>query len=519
MNRSGRKRTAILGDLKRLIAPLDVLYTVGSLIYKRSLRYTVVTAGIALVGMMAGKVGLPGFTVRQAIVLPLMIGGLSLIVGTLLKVVPSLIASRLLTVAQGSDLNLMEDYRKSQADEHLNALWDRLYLHEARLRLAGGAAADADAEDILRPGETETEALARAKSDFFQRAGLALASHLPQIQQMHRFGLDLRYLEDWRDGAYLDRSDTKLIEQFNGNATLLSARAQARMNRPAMAMLFNPRRVAQRFWFLFITRMIAIQVASAVQRLNRAHGTDLFNAQVLLWPGTEDSTWLADLPGARENVLAERTRAVRRVFGEDLEAARDVLDRMLTCCFAVSTELRMRYDPDYCDGAIGYDVLGDLQREGRNRRDFQRAGAFVRRAVEDLESLREFLGDHRPELLDAPRGRDLRAARIALHVDRDGLRRALRRHRRGEVPAEDVTRRIDYALADRDRLTRCLIATRMHHELTRLNRQGYWHLVKTLGYSEEAEAGSQEPGARSREPGASSQEPVASSRGPVASSQ
>jgi hypothetical protein len=485
MNGNGRKRTAIVRDLTRLIAPLDVLYTIGNLIYKRSLRYTMLTAGIGLLGIMAKGLGLPGFTVRQAIMLPLMIGGLSLVCGTLLKVVPSLISSRLLTVAQASDLNLMEDYRKSQVDEHLRALWKRIFQHECRMRMAD----ESPGECGIRPGETGTEAIARARESFFARAKKALISHLPQIQQMHMVGLDLRYLEDWRDGAYLDRSDTKLIEQFDGNATLVAARRAAGMTGLGATMLFRPRRMAQRFWFLFVTRMVAIQVASGVQRLNRQFDTTLFNSQVLLWPGTEDSEWLARHEGAREAVLQRRQRVIRRAFGADFITARDVLDRMLYCCFAASTELRMRYDPDYCDGRVGYDVLGDLETEGRNRRDLQRARAFVREAAAGLERLTAYLQAARPELLSGEDAEALRSVRIAFHTDHDGLKRLLNARgagtgaEAGEADAE-IARIIDRAVARTETYSRRLVAVRMHHELTRLARQGYHELIRQLAYDE-----------------------------------
>jgi hypothetical protein len=481
MNSKRRSITAILGDLRRLIAPLDVLYTIGNLIYRRSLRYTMFTAGVSLLGVMAKEFGLPGFTVRQAIVLPLIIGGLSLAVGTLLKVVPSLIASRLLTVAQASDLNLMEDYRKAEAGEHLNALWERLFKYECRLRLAGRAAGADDAARLN--GQTESEALDREKSSFFRRAHKALTSHLPQIQQMHLVGLDLRYLEDWRDGAYLDRSDTKLMEQFDGNSTLLAARAEAGLTGVGAALTFNPRRLMQRLWFLFITRMVAITVGGAVQHLNRKYKTDLFNCQVLLWPGTEDAEWLASFEGARAEVLRRRREGIRRVFGRDFDTARDMLDHMLYGCFALATDLRMRYDPDYGDGTLDYDVMGDLQAEGRNRRDVQRARAFVRQAQRDLEKLAAYLRSHRPELLEPGHATSLRAVRVALLVDRGGLKAALLRRRRGGESAAEIEELLDDAVAARDVLSRRLVAVRMHHELTRLSRSGYHKLIKALAYN------------------------------------
>jgi len=481
MNLRTRKRLAVLGDLRRLIAPLDVLYTIGNLIYRRSLRYTMVTAGIAVVGLFTGKLGLPGFTIRQAILLPLLIGALALTVGTTLKIIPSLIASRLLTVAQASDLNLMEDYRKSQSAEHLNALWERLFKYECRLRMAAGPPPESDC--LLRRGETEVEAYHRAKTGFFARAHTALTEHRPQIQQMHTVGLDLRFLEDWRDGAYLDRSDTKLLEQFDGSTTLTDVRKEVGLGGLKEAALFSARKLTQRFWFAFITRIVAIEVGTAIQRLNARYGTDLFNCQVLLWPGTEDSTWLGQFDGARKDVLRRRRRIVRRVFGEDFDTACDVLDHMLYCSFALATELRVRYDPDYCDGSLDYDAVSDLRREGRNRRDLQRTRALAAAAREDLATLRGFLEARRPEMLAARNAEALRAVRIAFHVDRGGLKQLLAQSGEpDEAQTEEALRRIDEAAAQAPCLTRRLIAVRMHHELTRLARRGYRDLLKKLAY-------------------------------------
>lgn len=480
MEHGRRKTTALIGDLGRLIAPLDIFYTIGNLIYRRSLRYTLVTAGIAVVGLVAGRIGLPGFTVRQALVLPLLIGGLSLAVGVLLKVVPSLIASRLLTVAQASDLNLMEDYRKSQTDEHLGALWRRLFQHECRLHMASRQPGP-----VARvSGQTENEALARAKASFFVRAKEALSNPLPQIQQMFRVGLDLRFFEDWRDGAYFDRSDSKLIEQFDGNSTLLAARGEVGLTGLAATMLLNPRRTAQRFWFAVVTRMVAILTATDVQKLNRAHDTDLFNSQMLLWPGTEDGDWLSRLPGAREELLRCRLRNIKRIFGRDLATARCVLDHMLYCGFAAATELRMRFDPDYCDGRLGYDVIEDLTAEGRNRRDFQRAKGFVGQALPRLAALEKFCNACRPELLSAAGAEDLRTARLAVHINRDGLHDLLGEWEAhtAETAAECINRALDNAVEHKDIHARRLLAVRMHHELTRLTRQGYADLVEALGY-------------------------------------
>jgi len=479
-----RKRRAVLWDLRRVISPLDVLYYVGNQISRRSLRYTLFTVGVSLLGVVAAWLRLPGLTVRQAVLLPLVIGGVSLTAGTLLKIVPSLISSRRLAVAQASDLNLMEDYRKAQADEHLAALWDRVYQHEHRLPKA--------ADDETRGDPPPPPADAREQ--FLARARHALDLPLPQIQQLHTMGLDLRYLEDWRDGAYLDRSDTKLREQFDGNATLLAARRAARLCGVARMLRFRPRQFSAKFWFSYIVRILAFQVAGAVEWFNREYRTDLFNCQALLWPGEEDADWVAAFPGAREELLRRRRRIIRCVFGPDFETACAVLDHMLYGRFAMATELRMRFDGDYCDGRLGYDVTTDLAAEGRDA-DRHRATAFAASARGDLAALDAALREIRPELFDPDSADALRAVRTAFHVDADGLKAAVLGGadglKPGVVGGADGERSaranavIDEVVASAPIWTRRLLAVRVHHELTRLSRTGYRELIRRLAYAED----------------------------------
>ncbi len=481
-----RRRSSILRDAGRLVAPLDVLYHIGNQIYRRSLRYTAFTVAISIVGSVAKQFSLPGLTAKQAILLPLAVGSITLVGGLLLRVVPSLISSRLINVAQANDLNLMEDYRKSEVDDHLAVLWERLYRHECRMHLAAGRPA-LEGMDACAPEAVEA-ALAHAATEFLARAGVALQTFDPQIRQLHLVGIDLRHLEDWRDGAYLDRSDTKLTEQFEGNAALLAARRAAGLTGVKATRRFALRRTQQRLWFGFIIRVLGMQVGTAVQALNRRYDTDLFNSQVLLWPGEEDEPWLADLDGARQDVLRRRKQIVRRVFGPDLHTAREVLDHMLYGSFACATELRMRFDAGYCEGAPGYDVLGDLRAEGRDPADLRRAERFVAQARVDLAAFDELLADLRPGLTDPANAEARRAVRNAFHVDRGQMRRKLMKAlaRNGRLPAlpPDVAAVIDEAARASDAHSRRLLAVRQHHELTRLARAGYRKLLEALAYSQ-----------------------------------
>lgn len=479
---AGRRHIGTLvRDVGRLIAPLDILYQLGNLVYKRSLRYTAVTAGISLLGLISKSLNLPGFTARQALLLPLLIGATALLSGLALRVIPTLIASRLLVAAQAADLNLMEDYRKAQAETHLQALWRRLFLPECRLRLSAGQPGLRGMEPPADP--SDPAAVEAAGETFLARCRQALATPLPQARQLEQFGLDLRFLEDWRDGAYLDRSDSKLTEQYNGSSALLAARRAVGLTGLGALRRFGLRPTAQKLWFAFLTRMIAIQTAATVQKLNDAYRCDLFNSQVLLWPGEEDDPWLGELDGARQEVLAARADLLKRVFGPSPQSARRVLNHLLYTGYAQATELRLRFDVEYALGEIGYSAADDLQREAQNRRDRQCGEAYVRWLAPLDSAFCAELQARRPELAEPPGAIRRRAARIAFAANLHDLRKlALGRERSPSLvgPAAEA---LDAALADAERIARMLASVRMHHELNRLARQGYWTLIADLAAS------------------------------------
>jgi len=472
----------MLRNLSRMISPLDIMYHVGTLIYRRSLRYTLFTAGIGAVGVTAKGFSLPGLTLRQAVLLPLCVGLAALLGGGLLRLLPAILSARMATLAQANDMDLMEDHRKSLVRDHLAFLWEQVFVHEMRVRAADGRALFKDF--AYEPGEAIEAVLARAQPAFVERAIEALDALLPQVRQMDEYDLDLRYLEDWRDGACLDPSDTKLAEQFEGSTVLLAARAEAGLHGLAM-LRYKPRLAAQRLWFLFVTRSVGYRVGSAIQALNARYDTDLFNAQVLMWPGEEDARWVAQFPGAREDILQRRRLAMKRVFGPTRELADEVIDHMFYGCFAMASELRIRYDAEYCLGLLGCEAMEDLRAEIRCPREFERARRLVARAGQDRPVLESLLASQRPHLLRPERAEALRSVRIAFHVNRDNLRRLVSRAHSGDAEAAaKALEIIDRAESDRVVHSRRLLAVRMHHALTRLARQSYRDLVHQLGYDE-----------------------------------
>ena len=493
MKPSDRKRTAVFRDLGRLVAPMDVLYQVGNLIYRRSLRYTLLTVGIGIVGVLAEFLSLPGLTIRQAIMLPLIVGGVAFVGGFVMKFIPRMISTRLLTVAQACGLNLMEDYRKFCADEHLTVLWERVYRHECAVRAKAGLPEFGGAGNY-QPADGQPPQSPREQ--FILRARGALASPLPQIRQMHQTGLDLRYLEDWRDGALLDRSDTKLVEQFDGNLTLTAVRREVKLTGLVAMRRFVPGRIAQKLWFFFITRSVAIEVGLAIQCLNRQYDTDSFNSQAVLWPGEDSQAWIAQFDGAQQAVRHRQQRLIRGVFGPNYETACAVLDHILYSPLLQATELRMRYDVEYCTGqTLGFGVVSDLKAAGAKAGHIHSAERFVEDAAADIAACDRAITAHRSDLLKPGEALSLRAVRIALHVGRKELVRNLGGAIPPDMSAEQFQRHlaplVDAAAADACTVTHRLVAVRMHHELTRLAREDYRKLVRALAYEDEhADAGS-----------------------------
>lgn len=497
-------RAHVFKDARRVIDTRDILCGVGSFLYRRSLRYSVLALGFGILGAIANRLGFPGLTPKQAIGLPVIVWSCAFLGGLALKLIPNLISLRLITLAQASDLNLMEDYRKSLAPRYLDRLWIRAFKHEADM-FYSDEEKKAEQEMIDRERDRLRAHLARLQAETLAFLGkpdldelvTALMYSMPlsaavektrdgfmisamyahratghQLQEERSTGLSLSLFEDWCDGAYFDRSDVKLVEQYLGNPTLSAIKQQIRM--PFTYALKDALlRTQQRIWFALVTRGMSVAVGNAVESLNRRYGTTKFNAQILLWPSAENDTAVAMLPGAKEDVLAQRKKILRRVFGDTLADAENMVNRMFLLSFLSATEMRLRYDAEYCDGSLGYTVLDDMKAEGCC--DLSGYESFVKASTQDLDTLAAYLSASAPEILDDREA--LRASRIAFHIDKDGLRQAVRDNpdRAAQVVANAVTEKATYSHR--------LVCLRQFHELTRIQLRSYKELVRELGYS------------------------------------
>jgi hypothetical protein len=512
-------------DFWRLVSPQDLLGRAGTLMMRKSPRATLWTAGITSSGYLSGFLGLPGFTGLQAIAAPFVVGGGLFGIGAGITYIPRTISKRLTAIAEANDLNLMEDYRKAQVMQHLDVLWDKVFWYESdirytrdqrtaereqiiadkkhiRNRISGwdsgilerlGAKSEKDIDDIVMATMTArplSDNMEKSREGYIISSIYALRHALPQSSQANQIGFRLNLYEDACDGAYFDRSDVKLFEQYIGNTTLTEIKNEVGFGRiDGIRQLVK--KISWKFWFYLVTRKIATGVGRAVKSLNDRYGTDLFNSQVLLWPGEENAEWMHKFPGASEEILKLRKSIIKGSLGGDYDNAVAMLDRMLLPCFEFATDLRLRYDPEYCDGSLDYvsedrnvavtnNVIGDLETYGYRRRDIDRMQARATNARNDASAFMGHLEtDKYRWLLDDRIA--LRAVKTMFHAHRSGMNKLFEECSSTGDWAK-IDRQIDRAAAQKQLYSDKLTGLRLHHQLTMLQITGYKALAKELAY-------------------------------------
>jgi hypothetical protein len=512
-------------DFRRLISLQDFLGRAGTMMMRKSPKATIWTAGITSSGYLSGYLGLPGFTGLQALAAPFVVGGGMLGIGAGITYIPRTISKRLTAIAEANDLNLMEDYRKSQVMHHLSVLWDKVFWYESDVRYTPseraaereqiaadrdyltdavrgwdgatlerlGAGSEKDVADIVMGIMTArplSDSVEKSREGFIISSVYALKHALPQSSQARQIGFRLNLYEDACDGAYFDQSDVKLFEQYIGNTTLADIKSEVGFGR-VDGIRQIAKKTSLRFWFYLVTRKVATGVGRAVKGLNDRYGTDLFNSQVLLWPGEEDAKWIDEFPGAREEVLRLRVSIVKGALGDDYENAVAVLDRTLLPCFEFATDLRLRFDPEYCDGSLDYlsedkgitiknNIVSDLEAYGYRRKDIDRMQAYAANARNDMSSFVKRLETEKHRWLLDDRVA-LRAVRTMFHANSAEMKKLFEECSSTGDWAK-IDRAIDNAAARKEIYSARLTGLRLHHQLTMLQIDGYKDLARRLAY-------------------------------------
>jgi len=511
-------------DLWRLVSLSDLLGRVGTVMIRKSPRMTLLTVAITSSGYLSKYFGLPGFSALEAVVVPAVVFGGMLGGGAALKVIPRAISSKFTNIAQANDLNLMEDYRKSQVLEHLNVLWDRVFSYESALRYSEQEiseertriAADkklirdrlnqwpSDLLERLGAGSVDniekvvmdimtasplTDKMEKSREGFIISSLFAVRHSLAQCSQAGRVGYSLNLWEDERDGAYFDRTDTKLFEQYFGNTTITDIKNALGFGK-IDELKDLPGKYSRQVWFHFITKKIAIETGKALKYLSDEYNTDTFNSQLLLWPGEENAECLRDFPGAEAQVLRLRKAVITNTLGNDYKRAADLLDRMLLPLFEFATKLRFRYDPEYCDASLDHSVedailknniIDDLTDYGYKAKVIRRFAQKADEAKNEMSQFMDYLNARHSWLLNENLA--LRAVRTAFHINAYGVR-DLFKNGLSDAHAPAVDREIEKAVKDEPTYTHRLIASRFHQTLAMLQRKGYMDLSLKLAYKD-----------------------------------
>jgi hypothetical protein len=335
-----------------------------------------------------------------------------------------------------------------------------------------------------------TDKIEMSREGYIISSVYALRHALPQSSKAKQIGFCLNLYEDACDGAYFDQSDVKLFEQYVGNIALTNIKNEVGFGRLDAARQIA-KKTSWRFWFYLITRKIATGVGKAVRDLNETFHTNLFNSQVLLWPGEENAVWIKDFPGAREKVLKLRESIIREVLGDHYENAVSVLERMFLPCFEFATDLRIRYDPEYCDGSLDYvsedrnitvknNIIDDLQAYGYRRKDINQMQERAAKAKNDMSAFLDYLDTKgHKQLFDDKLA--LRAVKIIFHINKNGIRKMFQDNRSAAHQA-NIDLEINKAVARKEIYSGKLTGLRLHHQLTILQIAGYKKLAKELAY-------------------------------------
>jgi len=515
-----RSKKATLRDIVRL--PSYFMPTAGTFMFRQSRRFGLYTAALSILGYQTGEVsGL------KALLAPFVIGGTLAAAGISLKVLHALSSGKI-KIAEANNLNLMEHYKKSEEklEGHTDSLIDRVLKYESGLRYDPfeRAAEDLsfrfhrkivkDAIDEL-PSDTKRKFLhIENKGDLDSRVDAIIndSPHSDQIEmtrdawrrsiiyavghyrsqnkQVEEIGFQLGLFEDWRDGAYFDQNDTKLKEQFDSKNVMRAIKKAARLSLGDKFSI-KKARTLQKFWFTILTRGVAVNSVKATEYLNKKYDAYKFDAQTILWPGAEDEKWVEEL-GAREDLLRQRRKVIKSVFGRNYSDAETMVDHMFFCNVVNVIRLRKKYDPEYCmQGCLEYNVMDDVREERCFEIYVEQQKGFMKKVEKEMSFLDRYLQMKYSHIAEPKTNGDaeaLRAVRIAYHTNRDGLKKLVQRVlTSGMVSPKHIQKTndiIDYAIEHKRKYSEKLVILRMHHELTRLHVKGYQDMIRELAYTE-----------------------------------
>ncbi len=461
-------------EYKRVVGVPELLFVAGRSLKRQGVKYTSIAALIGIGAMLAEVVGNRlgyDFSVSNigVILFPAAVALLTFGLGNTLVAFSNLFSSERILMADANAMNLMEDRKKSDMEQHLEILWERVFRHEVALR---------------RVAESSLKAIDKTK--FIETASFALKNSLPQKLEQSLTGFNLTLLEDWYDGAYFSPNDCKLKEQFAAHQSLRAIRQIVGIPLPTQikeAVSGHP----DPLWFTLTMRKIGMCVGSLIHKMNKKYVPPTepayFNAQHFLWNHSQtDQLINSDYADNCDTVLDDlrmvRKDMIRRIFSQDQKAAHQQIFRMFGRDYRNALALRLDYDVEFAAGLLECKPPDDVV----ELQDVVCCKVFSPKklkkqmdlAKNHLQQIEDFLQENLPEVLQ--QSRTLCAVRIGFHINRLKIQTLIRQD---SQKALDVIRNRIARSVNRYSQRLCLL--RQHYELTRLQLVSYARMIDELG--------------------------------------
>jgi hypothetical protein len=143
--------------------------------------------------------------------------------------------------------------------------------------------------------------------------------------------------------------------------------------------------------------------------------------------------------------------------------------------FRAATELRVRFDPEYAAGKLGYNVASDCKALHFKGSWVEKQTRSARELVEEGNRIWMELKE-KNQLMNIP-PMDQRALRIAIHTGTWGIQEAMQ----GKKASRDrLQAAIEQVRKESTRINRSLLNLRIHHQLTIFQIQEYRRHVNFL---------------------------------------
>ncbi len=515
---------ARLQDYRRVVGFAQVLYLLGRGLKRRGVRYTtlaiVICGSVMLVKLVGGSFfskHLPHANLKMAAI-PALVALSTLGLGNFLECVSNMFSSERILLADANSMNLMEDRKKADMNQHLEVLWERVFKYEARLQ---NPSLDTDEAERTACNHAKLrEFLARldpqcrehfgitddnvdelveyvasfrpvsrklpvTKEGFIATAGFAVPRPLPQRFQEALCGCDLSLLEDWYDGAFFTANDSKIHEQFAANKTIRAIRQSVGINWKVkfLETLFGH---PAPLWHVLTMKKIGTSVGSLMAKMNKKYSRPaepaFFDAQHFLWNDKGNDLLIAQMfddrgNDVRENVRQARRTLFRNIFSPEKETAHSHIYRMFGRDFVNAMNLRLDYDIEFAAGLLDYTPTDDIRElsEIMLCPAYPEAKAHLKaeRARKTLETVDRFLEANLPEVLDKPL--DLRAARLSAMVNDHNVFPTM-----SEDPAGATSLFREEIIVSQRWYTKTICLLRQHYELARLQLLSYAKMVDDI---------------------------------------